>query len=107
MNLTEYKERAMALCKVWNYKHAVFGLCAEAGEVAGLLQKEEYKGVPLDREQLQSELGDVLWYWTMVCSVYGFTLEEIMQYNIDKLETRHGAAMAASRDNTPVMHRPK
>ncbi len=97
LTFAEYKQRAMALCKVWNYRHAVFGLVAEAGEVAGLHQKSEYKGTQIDLEQLSEELGDVAWYWTMCCCVYGLDPIKVLESNVIKLEKRHGTVDKATR----------
>ena len=68
--------------------HAVFGLTSEAGEVAGLLQTW-YQGHELDEEHLMKELGDCLWMIAELCTAYGFSLEDVMQLNIDKLRARY------------------
>lgn len=68
--------------------HAVFGLNAEAGEVAGILQKE-YQGHAAEPEHLKKELGDCLWMIAEACTAMGWTLEEVMQTNIDKLRARY------------------
>lgn len=43
-------------------EHAELGLLSELGEVAGLFQKALRDDVPVDRDRLCLELGDVLWY---------------------------------------------
>lgn len=68
--------------------HGVFGLCSEAGEVSGLFQKQ-YQGHETDPEHLKKELGDCLWMIAEICTAAGFTLEEVMQLNIDKLKARY------------------
>lgn len=40
------------------------------------------------RDELLRELGDVLWYIAVLGHVSGFTLEEIMETNINKLRKR-------------------
>jgi len=57
----------------WN----AIGLTGEAGEVADLVKK-----------QIFHQLGDVLWYVAALCTEFGFTLEEVMQHNIEKLKAR-------------------
>ena len=64
------------------------GLTGEAGEVADLVKKGVYHQQGIDKLQMKKELGDVLWYLTELCSTFGFTLEEVMQHNIDKLKAR-------------------
>jgi len=67
------------------------GLSGELGEVTDLLKKFLYhrNGKPLDTEKLKDELGDVLWYFSVLCSTLDLTLEEVMHANIAKLEKRH------------------
>ena len=72
----------------------ISGLAEEAGEVAGLF-KRELRNLPKDqlrctREHYVEELGDVLWYLTGVAITHGITLQELWDYNIQKLEARYG-----------------
>ena len=72
----------------------ISGLAEEAGEVAGLF-KRELRNLPKDqerctREHYVEELGDVLWYLTGVAITHGITLQELWDYNIQKLEERYG-----------------
>lgn len=68
----------------WN----AIGLSGEAGEVADLIKKGIFHQQGLDAVKLKKELGDVLWYVSALCSGLSFTLEEVMQHNIDKLQAR-------------------
>lgn len=68
--------------------HAVFGLTAEAGEIAGLFQKA-YQGHALDREHAKKELGDVMWMVAELCTAMNFELEDVMRTNIEKLKARY------------------
>lgn len=69
-------------------RHAVFGLTSEAGEVAGILQKE-YQGHEVDNEHLKKELGDCLWMIAEACTALGLNFEDVMQTNINKLKARY------------------
>ena len=42
-----------------------------------------------DPELMKEELGDVLWYLTAATLARGLTLEELWQYNVEKLEGRY------------------
>lgn len=69
------------------------GLAEEAGEVAGLL-KRVLRNFPRDKERITrekfvEELGDVFWYLTACCSCCSISLDEIWEYNIQKLEERY------------------
>ena len=64
----------------------------EAGEFAGKIKKifrdKDGKFSEEDKEALKAELGDVLWYFTQICTNLGFSLEEIAEANLDKLFSR-------------------
>ena len=70
---------------VWN----AIGLAGEAGEVVDLIKKGIFHQQGLDKEKLKKELGDVLWYAAAICTTCGFTLEEVMELNIEKLKARY------------------
>lgn len=72
--------------------YPVLGLANEAGEVAGKVKKifrdkEGFIGAA-EREALKSELGDVLWYLAQVCTELALTLDEVAEYNLEKLSSR-------------------
>ena len=67
----------------------VLGLTGEAGEVSDLVKKGIFHEKGIDREHLEKELGDVMWYIALICHTFGFNLDEIMQINIDKLKARY------------------
>jgi len=80
----------------------VMGLLAEAGEVAGVFQKLMRGDYPLTEAsaRLYRELGDVLWHISEIANDNGWSLEEIMKDNIDKLESRRlRNAIVGSGDN--------
>jgi NTP pyrophosphatase (non-canonical NTP hydrolase) len=70
--------------------HAVCGLTEEAGEVAGLLKREVFRGNEVSLERWAEELGDVLWYLIAVAREKGLTLDEIFMYNQKKCTERYG-----------------
>ena len=67
-------------------------MASEAGEVAGKLKKvfrdDGGKISPERREQLLSEVGDVLWYVAMVAMELGSSLSAVAEANLDKLLDR-------------------
>ena len=92
MTGNEYQKLAMRTCSI-NYDksmmyHGVFGLTSEAGEVAGLLQKV-YQGHEFDKEHMKKELGDCMWMIAEICTALDFSLDDVMQTNIDKLKARY------------------
>ena len=94
MTGNEYQKLAMRTCSIPEdhvmdrMRHAVFGLNAEAGEVASILQKE-YQGHEFDPEHMMKELGDCLWMIAECATAMGVTLDAVMQMNIDKLWARY------------------
>ena len=67
----------------------VMGLAGEVGEFTELIKKWLFHSKTIDLNHAKKELGDVLWYVAMVADTMGWSLEEIMQTNIKKLENRY------------------
>ena len=100
MNFEEYQSEASATAhyprRMENLEYPTLGLAGEAGEVANIVKKiqRDNSGVITDevRGKLKDELGDVLWYISACADELGLTLNEIAEYNVDKLAKRHNRA---------------
>lgn len=68
----------------------VMGLAGESGEAIDLVKKYLFQGHDLDEEHLIRELGDILWYITATARALGYSLDDVMKANIEKLEARYG-----------------
>jgi NTP pyrophosphatase (non-canonical NTP hydrolase) len=96
MNFTDYQTKAARTAKYPMIGHRVIyptlGLANEAGEVAGKIKKifRDKDGVigEVEREALKSELGDVLWYVSQVCTELELSMDEVAEANIAKLLDR-------------------
>ncbi len=96
MNFTDYQQKSRATAKYPVIGHGVIyptlGLVNEAGEVAGKIKKifRDNDGVigEAERQALKSELGDVLWYISQVCTELDISLDEVAEANIAKLLDR-------------------
>ena len=96
MNFNDYQQKSRKTAKYPAIGHPVIyptlGLANEAGEVAGKIKKvfRDKAGEINDeiRSALKAELGDVLWYLSQVASELGLSLDEVAEYNIDKLYSR-------------------
>ena len=77
--------------------NGVMGLNGESGECIDILKKALFQGHGLDAEHLAEELGDVAWYLAVSAQALGYTLEDIMQMNVDKLRKRYPAGFSADR----------
>lgn len=69
-------------------KHALHGMVGEIGEIHSIYQKR-YQGHEFNEEHVKKELGDLLWFFAEYCTAHDWTIEEIMQMNIDKLKDRY------------------
>ena len=68
------------------------GLSAECGEVCDEYNKAIWKQKEVQRGALCSELGDVLWYITMIGKHYDINLEDMMVDNMLKRTERAAQA---------------
>lgn len=116
MKMNEYQKMAMGTCMESsnNWSYMFLNLVGEVGEfaskVAKAIRKEKcaigwkedsqeadennlfptcsyFDWKEMD-EELKKEAGDILWQLSGVCSVMGWSLEEIAQMNLDKLAAR-------------------
>lgn len=76
--------------------HALHGMVGEIGELHSIYQKM-YQGHGLDEEHLKKELGDLLWFVAEYCTAQNWTLEDVMQLNIDKLRARYPDGFEAEK----------
>ena len=96
MNFSDYQTKSRTTAQYPFIGHPVIypvlGLVNEAGEVAGKIKKVfRDKGGEISaetREALQSELGDVLWYISQVCTELEISLDEVAESNLAKLLDR-------------------
>ena len=111
MTLKDYQEKAMTTCmpSSENFSYMFLNLVGEVGEFASKVAKHIRKGhysvmdsniangsniddltepqVALD--ELKKEAGDILWQLSGLCTVMGWSLEEVAQMNLDKLASRN------------------
>lgn len=91
MTGTEYQEKAMRTCNLEGankLNHSLHGMVGEVGEIHSLFQKE-YQGHPIDKDDLQKEIGDLLWFVTELIDYFEWDLDDIMHLNIKKLKKRY------------------
>lgn len=107
MTLNEYQKQAMTTCmpSSENFSYMFLNLVGEVGEFASKVAKAIRKGnaeishsklsrigdtdmLATQDEELKKEAGDILWQLSGVCSVMGWSLNEVAQMNLDKLAAR-------------------
>lgn len=84
--------------------YTTLGLASEAGEVAGKVKKaiRDEGGTisPERKEQLISELGDVLWYCAMLAVELNTPLSTVASENLDKLlDRKNRGVISGDGDN--------
>ena len=65
------------------------GLAGETGEVIDYLKKVGFQGHELNKEKLKSEMGDIMWYFAMLCNFFDIKFDDILKSNIEKLQKRY------------------
>ncbi|MDD3887701.1 MAG: nucleoside triphosphate pyrophosphohydrolase family protein [Patescibacteria group bacterium] len=96
MNFNDYQKKARRTAiypdKGKNFVYPTLGLMGEAGEVAEKMKKViRDDGGKVNKEkrlEMKKELGDVLWYIASVCSELKLSMEDVAQFNLEKLMSR-------------------
>lgn len=102
MTINEYQQEAMRTeggyvgCN-GALINGVLGLCGESGECADIVKKHLFQGHRLDTDHLIEELGDVAWYLATTAASQGYTLEYVLQNNVEKLRKRYPDGFSADR----------
>jgi NTP pyrophosphatase (non-canonical NTP hydrolase) len=68
------------------------GICAEAGEYAEVVKKILFQGKPYNEDNvfhMKREIGDILFYISLACEALGFSIDEALQMNVEKLSARY------------------
>ena len=79
--------------------NACLGLSGEVGEFNDMIKKWIFHEKPLDIDHAKKEAGDICWYLAMLCESFGWSLDEIMQMNVDKLKSRYPEGFDVERAN--------
>ena len=90
-------------------EHEIFtwglGITGEAGDVASCIKKT-YSHDNDQRQGIKENLGDTLWYAAMICTFFGWRLEDVFKENVDKLSKRYPDGRFkiehARRNNTKI-----
>lgn len=76
-------------------EYLALGLASEAGEVAGKVKKviRDKSGVVSEetRKAIIDEASDVAWYLARLCDHFNTNLDELLEYNFQKLSARKAA----------------
>lgn len=80
MHFSEYQDRAKRTAgehtaQLEAIQNWTLGLAGEAGEFSNLVKKAIYHNHGFNYGEMVSELGDVLWYLSQLCTALGIKLE--------------------------------
>lgn len=78
-------------------ENAIYGIIGEAGEIVDLVKKHKWQGHTLNAEDVALELGDLLWYVSLLASAINYDLGTVMQMNKKKLEQRYPEGFSKDR----------
>ena len=79
---------------------ASVGLSGESGEFSDIVKKVVFQGKEIDDDvvkHLRSELGDIMWYVAQGCLALDTTIEELIDINVAKLESRYPGGFSMFR----------
>ncbi len=75
-----------------NYIYPTLGLAGEAGEVAEKIKKvirdDNGEITPEKRNEIEKELGDILWYIAQLSTELKLNLSHVAEKNLEKLQSR-------------------
>ena len=123
MELNMYQEQAMETCMPTcdNISYMLLNLVGEVGEFASKIAKGIRKGEMMIKdnnlclnpekvteeslarldESLMAEAGDILWQLSGLCTIMGWDLEGVAEYNLKKLaERKKNGTIAGNGDGT-------
>ena len=71
---------------------AGMGLASEGGEFDEIVKKIFFHGKEYNEDNrfhMKRELGDIVWYWMNACIALNYDPYEIIEENVEKLESRY------------------
>lgn len=103
MRFSEYQNKALKTAiypREYKNIYPLLGLVGEVGEYANKYKKVLRDGKEFDLDDQMSELGDILWYFSALCTDAGFNLDDVADYNLRKLFDRQDrGVLGGSGDN--------
>jgi len=110
MDLKEYQK----LCKLTARKGETtheelcnwgLGVSGEAGDIASCIKKLVFHKNDAIKDGIKENIGDMMWYVSMICNSLGWDFEKILDENIKKLKERYSQGFSekeAQREGTMI-----
>jgi NTP pyrophosphatase (non-canonical NTP hydrolase) len=94
MQLNEYCKWTENTCakldnEVLDTAHMLMGMTTELGELTDCFKKQLAYNKPVDWINVKEELGDLMFYVGSFCRMHNLDLENIINTNVAKLESRY------------------
>ena len=108
-NLNNYQMKARGFAiypERMKITYPALGLAGEAGEVADKVKKiiRDGRDDAEYRHQIAKEIGDVLWYCATLADDLGYSLQQIAEMNMYKLQARRAMGKLQGDDRRPMRH---
>lgn len=108
MDANEYQRSAHDFAMYKDGMYPVLGLAEEVGEFTGRIAKHlravgrvNWDSPDTDlAKSLKGELSDICWFVAELATIYGWSLSEVMEYNIRKLSERRDAGVICGSGET-------
>ncbi len=93
LDLKEYQEKASETAIYpksldGGIYYAAIGLAGEVGELLNKIKKIARDKAEVDVEGIKGELGDVLWYCSQIAKELNIDMNDVAEYNLNKLKDR-------------------
>ena len=69
--------------------YATIGLATSAAKILGFIKKTKKDLNPIDKQLALEELGDLLWYLNLTIDELGFTFDDVMKNNVEKINKKY------------------
>lgn len=92
VNVSEYQAETEKTAVYPSPFYPYFALVEEVGELYGKFARM-FRGdkEKFTEDQMKSEMGDIMWNIAQICELRGWSLEDIMRDNLNKLQARQEA----------------
>lgn len=102
MSTAIYPDAGLSTFEAMNY--CLVGMAGEAGEIMnkwGKVIRDQESNVTQEQcADFAKEIGDVLWFATRALDELGYSLEDVLKENLQKLKSRHArGVISGSGDN--------
>lgn len=80
--------------------NAATGIASEAGEINEIIKKRFFHNHPNTedvRVHMKKELGDLAWYWALMCQCYDLDPADVLNTNIEELKARYPEGFSTER----------